>query len=413
MPHAIAFRLLLACTCAVSGMALASDPPTTAKDACVTEQVTISVPATPISTRAALDAYMRDTPAARSPLNWLTSGGQRRFLAGIVFSERGIAGMSLDDVRYELTREQAYELLRLFDAQAYATSLDARTTPLPASTAADISRVEQAYDRLLAISLRGDDQRSPAMVESYRTDFARWQNDAQRHALDDRDVELMFRAVGVMLEGTDQPGYLADMQGNFAELQRRHAVDRPHAGMLYDALLRAHRSDEAKTLGAAYPVIDRRPPPTMRSGGRVRKGQRSLWILTPGKRELLRYRFVTHMPAQVVVVASPECHFSQDAARDIEADPQLRDIFGDASQWVAPSSDFTAFDAVQRWNTQHPAVPLAIAYDDTSLPAGGPVGTPTFYFLQRGRVVDTVVGWPRKGSREAIRLALRRIGLDH
>ena len=37
--------------------------------------------------------------------------------------------------------------------------------------------------------------------------------------------------------------------------------------------------------------------------------------------------------------------------------------------------------------------------------------TPTFYFLDHGTVIDTVVGWPPAGNLDAIRRGLRRINL--
>jgi hypothetical protein len=164
---------------------------------------------------------------------------------------------------------------------------------------------------------------------------------------------------------------------------------------------------------AAHPSTERSPPPLMRSVNRIRKGQPSLWIAMPGsrKRELVRLRFNIRGPAQVIVLASTACHFSASAARDIEADPLLRDLFRDYAQWVAPADEVAAFDAVQAWNRAHPALRLGIAYDDAALPMVERFEAPTFYFLDHGTVVDTVVGWPGVGNLDAIRQGLRRIHL--
>jgi hypothetical protein len=164
---------------------------------------------------------------------------------------------------------------------------------------------------------------------------------------------------------------------------------------------------------AAHPSTERSPPPLMRSVNRIRKGQPSLWIAMPGsrKRELVRLRFNIRGPAQVIVLASTACHFSASAARDIEADPLLRDLFRDYAQWVAPADEVAAFDAVQAWNRAHPALRLGIAYDDAALPMVERFEAPTFYFLDHGTVVDTVVGWPGVDNLDAIRQGLRRIHL--
>lgn len=387
-----------------------------APDTSVTRSAALSIPATPIASRAQLDGYIRDTPPANSPLSWLTPGARRRFLDGLVFGEHGLGGMDLGDLRYELTTEQAYALLRLFGTQDYALGLDARSSPRPADDDGAASVLEPRYEALIAATAAGDlASQSRAIVSTYRQDFAPLQSDAQRSALGGHDLELLFRAATLAFRISNQPACLADMRADFAELARRHRVDRAHAGDLHDALVLAHRSDEARALLAAYPQLQRKPAPAMRTPQRIRKGQPSLWIATPGTRtrELVRLRFNIRAPAQVIVLASTGCHYSANAARDIEADPLLRDLFREYAQWVAPADEVTAFDAVQAWNSAHPALRLGIAYDDAALPMVERFETPTFYFLDHGTVMETVVGWPAAGNLDAIRQGLRRIHLMH
>lgn len=410
MPCTTIARLLCLLLPALPLAALAAEPPS----AGTTRHPAPAIPAKPITSRAALDAYLRDTPPANSPLDWLTPGARRRFLDSLVYRERGLGGMSLADLRYELTREQAYTLLRLFGAQDYALDLDALTTPRHAAGDLATATLEPAYDHLLAAAEHPDGATpAQAIAHSYAAAFAPAQTGARRHALGDRDAEFLFRAAELAFRATGQPGYLADLRRDFAELERRHRVDRPHASDFHDALLVAHRDDEARALLAAYPVVERSPPPQMRSFSRIRDGQPSLWVATPGarKRELVRFRFNIRAPAQVIVLASTGCHFSATAARDIEADPLLREVFRQYGQWVAPPDEIIAFDAVRDWNEAHPALRLGIAYDDASLPMVERVETPVFYFLDHGTVVDTVVGWPPGGNLDAIRSGLRRIDL--
>lgn len=414
MSYAAIGRLLFALTPMLPCAVLATASPTS-PDAGVTTYAEPAIPAKPIATRAQLDAYVHETPAASSPLSWLTPGAQRRFLDSVVFGEHGLGGMSLDDLSYELTREQAYDLLHLFGAQNDAIALDARSTPRPAGDDKQASKLEPHFDRLIAASGQDDTiTQAQTLKRIYAEQFVPFQTDAQRHALDDRDVEFLFRAATTLaFRITSQPNYLADMRSDFAELARRHRVDRPHVSKLYDMLLTTHHTDEAHALLASYPRIERAPAPVMRSFTRIRDGQSSLWIATPGsrKRELVRFRFNIRTPAQVVVLASTRCHFSRNAARDIEADPQLRMVFRDYAQWVAPPDEVTAFDAVQDWNQTHPTLRLGIAYDNATLPMVDRFETPTFYFLSHGMVVDKVVGWPDEGNLEAIRRGLRKIDL--
>ena len=85
--------------------------------------------------------------------------------------------------------------------------------------------------------------------------------------------------------------------------------------------------------------------PELRSNALV-PGSPTELVVDPEARVLLR-RSVDLQPAQVLVVSHPECHFSQDAIRDIEADPVLREAFVNA-KWLGPQHNNLKFDAFQR-----------------------------------------------------------------
>jgi hypothetical protein len=369
-----------------------------------------ATPSKPIATQEQLDSYLRDTPSSRSPFRALTPGGQRRFFASLVFHEQGLGGFETDDLRYDLTRDQAFALLRLFDEQAFAIGMDARNTPLPDSERHASGKLESRYDALLKAGEKGDENATHILIRQYGSEFAAYQTDSQRRTLGDRDMEFLFRAANMSLGRTGNAAYLADMRADFDELDRRHVAERPVISDFYDALIRTHRTDEARALLASHRQLDRESPPVMRSG-HVAKGEPSLWIANAGKRELLRLRFNVRAPAQIVVFAGTGCHFCHIAAGDLEREPLLRDIFREYGQWVADSEDITAFDAVRQWNNDYPDMRLGIAYGDNELPTLKHQGTPTFFFLEHGAVVATVVGWPDKGNIDAIRDGLRKIDL--
>jgi hypothetical protein len=185
----------------------------------VTRHVDVEMPSTPISTQAQLDAYVRDTPASGSPLNWLTPEAKKRFLAGVVFGERGLGGLDLGDLPYDLTREQAYDLLRLFGAQGYAMKLDARSTPRPADSGNQASDMERIYNQLEGLV----DQRDPSpetVKQTYTQRVSPMQTDGRRRKLTDRDVEFLFRSATLAFKFKHQPVYLDDMRADFFELQR-------------------------------------------------------------------------------------------------------------------------------------------------------------------------------------------------
>lgn len=396
------FGFVLVCAWVWAPLALAA--PQGPSASAVTLAPALRWPDRPITSRAQLDAYLHDTPPTASPLGAFSAAGQRRFLAGLVFGQRGLGGFSMDDLQYDLTREQAWNVLRLFGAEQYALGLATRTHPRMAEVRPGM--LDAAYDELVGAS--PDASAELAVEPLYERTFAPAQ--ARLRTLDDRDVELLLRAADRLTRiAPAQARYLLDMRRDVAELERRNRLDRPHVDALYDALLAAHRSDEARALLGAHPILDRRPPPTLHDA-KLAPGLASIW-LARGGHDLWRQPLRLDADAQVVVLGSTGCHFSQAAARSIGADPTLRGLFRAHAQWVAPAHDIVAVDALAAWNREHPEQPLAILHEDAGLPFVKRFATPTFYFLRDGRVVDTVVGWPDDAQRSALRAGLRNIGL--
>jgi hypothetical protein len=394
------FGFALVCACMWAPIAWTAQPLPSAT--AVTLAPPLRWPDRPIASRAQIDAYVRHTPVEASPLSAFTPAGRRRFLASLVFGERGLGGFSTDDLRYDLTRVQAWNVLRLFDAQGRANDLAARTRARPATVQ---TTLESAYDHLQTPATPDDEAKMLADV--YAREFAPAQ---QRLAsLSDQDVELLFRGANRLSFVVASPVYLADMRRDFDELDRRHRVDRPHVDAFYDALLAAHRPADARALLGAYPMLDRPSPPTLHDA-KFEHDQPSTWVARGGH-DLWRQPLPLDADAQVVVLGSTGCHFSEAAARSIGADRMLREMFRTHARWVAPAHDIVAFDALTAWNRAHPAQPLAILHDDAGLPFVTRFATPTFYFMRHGHVVDTVVGWPNDAQRAALRAGLRKIGL--
>lgn len=378
----------------------------------VTQPLDVQIPSQPISTRAQLEAYLSDTPASRSPLNWLTPAAKERFLEGLAFSDRGLGGLSLGDLGYELTREQAYSLLKLFGAQSYALNLDARLAPRPAESSQPAGEIEANFNQLADMINRT--RPSPdAVTRFYAEHFSPVQTEARRKLLSDREAAFLYRAAALAFKVNQRPAGVDDLRADFSELQRRDLVDRPQASDLYDALVITGKTAAARSLQRRYPLVERADPPLMRSASRISASKPSLWVLDNerGKREFVRYPFNMRVRSQVIVIGSARCHYSEKAAAAIDADPVLREVFGTSAQWVAPAVEVTAFDAIARWNERYPTARLGVIHDDAELPMVKHFETPTFYFLTRGRVVETVVGWPEGGNLEAIRHGLRAIDL--
>lgn len=77
----------------------------------------IALTVAPISSRAELVRYVKETPVTLSPLNSLSPSAKTRFLESLTFGKRGLSGYRYADLARELTPVQIHRILSLFGRQ--------------------------------------------------------------------------------------------------------------------------------------------------------------------------------------------------------------------------------------------------------------------------------------------------------
>jgi len=192
-----------------------------------------------------------------------------------------------------------------------------------------------------------------------------------------------------------------------AELHGRGAATREELAKTRNALLLARRFNDAAEFGAAYPRTGLAPLPRFVDAGVVPRGRPSVW------RETVAGRFerigLDLGPTQVLVMAG--CHFSDDAAREIAADPVLGPAFRAHATWLGtPPGNEDPAD-VAKWNRAHPHAPMLTLYDRAEWPMFPHWRMPTFFVIRDGRIVGSVLGWKPADAHEALIAMLRENGL--
>jgi hypothetical protein len=175
----------------------------------------------------------------------------------------------------------------------------------------------------------------------------------------------------------------------------------------YGLLVAGRRFEQARRFLAAHPELDEPEPPRLTGLRADAQGAAEMRI---GQSEgMLDWAPVdVAVLPRILVIGHPSCHFIQDAAHTIGADPALRKLFAAAhAKWLAPQDTGTDFTFFHRRNTEHPDLPMTIAYRAAGFPMIDHWATPTFYFLDHGRIVSKVVGWPQVGRRDEILAAYR------
>lgn len=193
-----------------------------------------------------------------------------------------------------------------------------------------------------------------------------------------------------------------------AELERRGAMRPADRRNLRMTLLLFGRLDEAAQDAAAHPTHAGVTVPRQVALPGARGGDARYWRWDADADVLREQSVDLRHGTYLIVVASPGCHFCDEAIRDSATDPLLAALFRRALWLSRPDSHFGQAD-YERWRSRHPDTPMLVMLDVRGWPMPEVWATPQFEFVRDGRVVRSVEGWSPK-SRAAVTDAARELG---
>lgn len=375
----------------------------------------------PITTPEALARYLRHTPIERSPLGALPAGARKRFLASLKFGRHGVDEFATDDLDHALTHAQAEAVLALFGTEAYGAGLGLSPETYArrqSERAADAARrgcavdacpesvIEQRYDALILADRRGPDAaRKAALATDYARLFAGDMRPFSLQRTSAPDLRLLARAARVALDA-DPGGRAADDLGRVLDaMQSRGMAGDADFLPLYRARVTTRRFDAARALALAHPEMAAPALPTLQDSTAPRTGPTALNVSADGRR-MTRENIDLDAPLRIVVVAA--CHFSEDAARAIAADPRLDALFRQHAIWLA--ADATSPADAAAWNRAFPSQPIHIAWRQREWTKLDSWAMPTYYVFRHGREVARWHGWL---GLDALRAELSKAGVPY
>jgi hypothetical protein len=366
-----------------------------------------SAPLTPIHTQAELRHYLRATPIQNTPLGLLPPTSRKRFLAELTFHPHGI-GINYNEPAAELTHPQIVQLYALFDqpppfddmgltpTQQQQRKLerieDARRRGCAPAQCPE-SEVEQRFDQLSAIKpyfSMPDAQRFAAEKRDYDHLFGSFFRDPDTlRNLGDPDLRLLTRALKTALYAVPDAGHVAQLRQVLEEMQRRGMTSDADFEDLYAAEISTRQFTNAATLRSEHPGMHVAALPTFIAGQTPKHGLPTALSVDVASNTMRRQAFDLDGPLRIVIIAG--CHFSQDAARAIEGDAQLRPLFARHSIWLAMPSE--QIGDVSAWNRQFPDFPMHVAWNQDEWSMLPSWGMPTYYVYRNGQLVKQFSGW--------------------
>ncbi len=221
-----------------------------------------------------------------------------------------------------------------------------------------------------------------------------------------------FAAALIASQGTAEASYLDDLQACHTQLKLRGANQRSEDVLLYKALVRHREFVAAARFSNEHAELRLPPVPPVIDDRQTLASEKPSALRVVHERNgtrLVRDEIDLHKPKQIVVVASANCHFSQDAISELEKDSDLKARLAGA-MWLAPLDDLLQFSEMQNWNEQHPYAELQVPYRKSELHGLDLTETPVFFILEDGKIVDSLAGWPGPQQRDQLKFLLKRHG---
>ena len=271
---------------------------------------------------------------------------------------------------------------------------------------------EPARDPLVQLKLLSNNgdlttrEKAEALEHFYADAFRGRQNASYIHTASPSEVEVLFQAANTVSFYTGKSAYAQDMALDLERLSRAGMATGDEYEDLYGAHLEARDFVQAEAVATQHLGGSIRSPTVL---GTVDSSKPA--VLLPRRDGSLQATPVAFAKNQIVIVAHPLCHFTQNAVHYIEQHPGLQRVFAEHSLWVVPPDRKLDTTVVQQWNNHHPALPMSFAYNRFAWPHFDAWDTPVFYFLRDGNLVDTIAGWPTGGHAKDLNDALARLGL--
>jgi hypothetical protein len=302
----------------------------------------------------------------------------------------------------ELTREESVAVLKLFGYESFLP--DRLRLKHYAIGASESPAVTRYFEEFRQATEAGDSKQASSRVYAQR--FAPSQTEAALKALSDGDLALHFRAADEVTQDDPASNAKHDLQVDLAELERRGVAAPGWIDQAFKTLIAARDFEAARAFRSQHREAGLAPVPMVRENVEG-SGDPTVLALQPDG-SLVHQSAGIGGGSHIVVIAG--CHFSRDAARDIESDPELKGTYAQYSSWVAPAQEDVTDPHLLQWNRDHPDAAMTTAYRQTEWPGFDIWAIPTFYFLKDGKIEAKVVGW--QGHRGAVLEGMKKVGLE-
>lgn len=227
---------------------------------------------------------------------------------------------------------------------------------------------------------------------SFIKDFA-----SQNFQKQKKDLNILFRVAEMLVFYTSNQDYIIYLEKAFNALKKKNMLTTKHIQIMNFSYIQLRMLEEAKKFELEFPLVKFEAQPIISQPDQIFNGMPTELVVSLNERRLFRKLVDVSQGVKVVAVVSPGCHFARAAMTAIEQSPELMHLLDGRVLWIEPQERSFFFDDTQLWNREKPFFNMKITYKSEEWPFIDQWGTPTFYILKEGKVVNEITGWPEEG----------------
>jgi hypothetical protein len=273
---------------------------------------------------------------------------------------------------------------------------------------------EILYDNAKAIRLLDRDIVSPTeKMSHFKEPFEKALGLVDENGLEklsDYDIEDFYEIAMTLSFYSNGPRYTKQMRRAFDEMERRHLATHRMGQRMRDQYVASRMFVDANNFAESRPDLKLKRIPEIETNRKTTNLPSLLRLSSDGK-TLTHESFNLGNEARVVVVGSPWCSFSQAASAAIANDSELSSLMNVHSTWILGQSMIPDFYDIKKWNDTFPGRPLFVVNKNDEWPWIPAWETPGFYFLEHGKIVTSVVGWPGPEQKTKLLKGFETIGI--
>lgn len=224
------------------------------------------------------------------------------------------------------------------------------------------------------------------------------------------DLENLFQITREAVFYTKEPQQAENMALIIEQLQSRKKATTQHFEEMYYTYVLTRRIKEAEKLKNDHPELKLSKNFIFIENEIIEKDTPSLWRVIDGN-TFERKKININSGVKILLVAHPNCHFSNNAIKDISSNQNLMKTLLKYLILIVPQSRNFYPEEIYTWNKNNQNFPMYISHIDKEFNMIDYWGTPSFYFIKNGILISTMVGWPRGKGDEQISELLGKIKL--